>query len=422
MAIPVKFFHSGMPGAPVLSNNWGDLVGLLDACLVNGFNLRAIAGITSVGGVATAALSTGHPFVVGQVVLISGCDQAEYNGDQLITSITPSTFNFAVTGAPVSPATSISSISATVASLGWEKPFADTHKAAYRSLDPQSPRHYLRVDNSAKIANGFTNYPTTNAKWANVGICEQMTSIDAIAGAQAPFDPLLPTKNWQAVQANQWGWYMWPHAFAGSFSVDGGAGARSWVLVGDGRFFYLFNASGMASPWTGMVGACFGDSISFKPGDAFGTMLCADDSFGSPSYAAPGQGRASGFVQSHNRLGKAMLRNFTQVGAPVLWGSCSLNTNNTAQVSGASQGVPFPNGPDFSVVLAPAYIAQADGHLRGLMPGMRWVLQDRPMSNLTIISNVANEPGKSFLFVRQHFDTLGVEGSSLAFDLTGPWR
>ena len=31
MAYPVKWMHSGMQGAPVLSNQWGELVALLDA-------------------------------------------------------------------------------------------------------------------------------------------------------------------------------------------------------------------------------------------------------------------------------------------------------------------------------------------------------------------------------------------------------
>ena len=38
----VKWMHSGMTGAPVLGNNWGDLTALLRACAVNGFNVKPI--------------------------------------------------------------------------------------------------------------------------------------------------------------------------------------------------------------------------------------------------------------------------------------------------------------------------------------------------------------------------------------------
>lgn len=43
----VKYFNSGMTGAPQISNNWGDLVTMLDACLVNGFALKAIDTLKS---------------------------------------------------------------------------------------------------------------------------------------------------------------------------------------------------------------------------------------------------------------------------------------------------------------------------------------------------------------------------------------
>ena len=35
--LSVKYFSSGMTGAPQIANNWGDLVTMLDACLINGF-------------------------------------------------------------------------------------------------------------------------------------------------------------------------------------------------------------------------------------------------------------------------------------------------------------------------------------------------------------------------------------------------
>ena len=53
--LTVKYFNSGMTGAPQISNNWGDLVTMLDACLVNGFALKAIDTLTFADGVATGA-------------------------------------------------------------------------------------------------------------------------------------------------------------------------------------------------------------------------------------------------------------------------------------------------------------------------------------------------------------------------------
>ena len=118
------------------------------------------------------------------------------------------------------------------------------------ALDPtQGPalaaaQNILLIDNSLKTP----NYTTGWAKWANVGIVEDLSDIDTIVGAQAPYDPNNPTQNWKQVTGSQWGWYKWYHARGGQYESagDSGAGARNWVLVGDDRLFYLFctNAAG----------------------------------------------------------------------------------------------------------------------------------------------------------------------------------
>lgn len=260
--LTVKYFNSGMTGAPQISNNWGDLVTMLDACLVNGFALKAIDTLTCVDGVATATISAGHAYRSEQVVEIAGADQPAYNGQFRVIATTATTFTFAVTGTPVSPATSATSLSAKVAPLGWEKAFAGTDKAAYRSKNPASPQNLLLIDNSLKTP----NYTTSWAKWANVGIVEDLTDIDTIVGAQAPFDPNNPTQNWKQVQANQWGWHKWYHARQTGYDTygDSGGGGRNWVLVGDDRLFFLFVSNAAGYGWYGRNSYCFGDIESFN--------------------------------------------------------------------------------------------------------------------------------------------------------------
>lgn len=423
---PVKWFHSGMQGAPVMSNQWGDMISVLDACLVTGFNLKAVDAITSAGGIATVSIPTGHLFKQDQVILISGCEQAQYNGEQRVLSVTSNTLTYAVSGNPQSPATTQGTIQCKMAPLGWEKAFSGVNKAAYRSLDPASPRHFLRVDDSLKANQGFGNYDTGWAKWANVGICENMTDIDTIVGAQAPFDPIWPEQNWKSRASDHFGWHKWYHGRTVGYETygDSGAGARQWVIVGDGRLFYFYTTYAPGYNWYTMVGYCFGDPISFKPGDAYGTILQAEDAWSTNSHQSyPGQNMGNGgvFNESLDWAGKVMLKDYTQVGNPIRWGVCSLNTNNGRPYSGGGQGVPWPNGPDFALWLMPTYIRQENGHIRGMMPGARWVLQDRPYSNLSIIENVTNEPGKKFLMVRYNWASEGERGT-VAFDITGPWR
>ncbi len=417
----VKYFNSGMSGAPQISNNWGDLVTMLDACLVNGFALKAIDTLACVDGVATATISAGHAYQADQVVEIAGADQPEYNGQVRVIATTATTFTFAVTGTPVSPATTATSLSAKVAPLGWEKPFSATHKAAYRSKNPASPQHILLIDDSLKTP----GYTSTWAKWANVGIVEDLADIHTIVGSQAPFDPNKPTQNWKQVEANQWGWYKWYHARQTGYDVygDGGSGGRNWVLVGDDRLFFLLVTNAAGYNWYGRNVYCFGDITSFKAGDNYATVLCADDLYWSNNshyISYPGQFNGYGLVSSLDFTGKVLLRSHTQLGHPVRWGVTSLNTNNGQQICGRGP-MPFPNGADYSLWLLPVYVRQEDGHMRGLMPGMLWMPQDRPYSDQTIVDNVVGQTGRKFLLIRTQYSS-ETEGAQIAFDITGPWR
>ena len=61
--LSVKYFNNAMAGAPQVSNAWGDLVNMLDAVLVNGFNLKAIDRLSFADGHATATITTGHSYL-----------------------------------------------------------------------------------------------------------------------------------------------------------------------------------------------------------------------------------------------------------------------------------------------------------------------------------------------------------------------
>jgi hypothetical protein len=419
--IPVKYFTSSMAGAPVVSNNWGDLIGLLDACLVTGFATKAVDSLTFSGGIATATISAGHSYQPYQAVEIAGADQPEYNGQFRVLTATSTTFTYAVTGSPVSPATTAAAISAKVAPLGWVKAFSDTNKAAYRSANPQSPQNLLLVDDSLKAS----GYNTSWAKWANVGVVEDMTDIDTIVGAQAPYDPNKPNANWKQFEANQWGWHKWYHARQGGDETagDSGSGARNWVLVGDDRMFYLFITNAPGYNWYGRNAYCFGDINSFKPGDQYGTVLDAHDVYWSnfnQSFIYPSDWGGIGVLKSVDYYGHVLLRNHTQLGNYVRFGVTSLNIANTQQISGRGT-LPFPNGADYSLWLLPSYVLQEDGHMRGMMPGMYWMPQYLPYPDQTVINNVVGQQDKKFLLVRSSFDA-DPAGAQVAFDITGPWR
>jgi len=72
----------------------------------NQFGFPAISGITRSSGVATATTASAHGLVVGDKVRISGATQTEYNGTVVVVTVpTSTTFTYAVSGTPDTPAT-----------------------------------------------------------------------------------------------------------------------------------------------------------------------------------------------------------------------------------------------------------------------------------------------------------------------------
>lgn len=427
MTLPVKYYSNTMQGAPQLTNDWGCMTALLDAVLITGFNLKTIETLTGDTGVATANIPAGHLYWVGQVLSISGADQNEYNGEVRVVAVTTSTFTYAITGTPVSPATG-ASITSKVAPLGWEIALTATNKRAYRSKNVLSNRPYLRVDDSCDSA-----YAATYAKKAKVTMAQGMSDIDTFVGSRAPFDSAYPTRNEVATGSGADvydGWYKWYYARAGGNGhdqYDPVAYNRPWTLVGDDRGFYLFN-EGMDSG--GLGGKCFTDFESYRSADGFNTLLCAQDTYQPANTHASnidGEGYSSSdwrsrFPRTLDGTGKVLMRGYLQIGNNVSPSFTSLNTNNGQTTSGYSTGISWPNGPDYSMILHPTLLHETS-HLRGRMPGMFWVHNDSPSFNhLDTISGVAGYPGRTFVLIKVAH---GVSGSNytgtLAFDITGPW-
>ena len=416
-----------MQGAPQLTNDWGCMTALLDAVLVNGFNLKSIATLTSTGDIATATISAGHLFEVGQVVLIAGASQSEYNGEVRVLSVTANTFTYAVTGTPASPATGTITVKA--APLGFEIAFTGTNKRAYRSPNVASNRPYLRVDDSLDTLN-----TTTYAKKAKVTMAQGMSGIDTFVGARAPYDSALPNKNEVATGSGASvsdGWYKWYYAKSGTVntgdSTAPSAYNRPWVIVGDDRGFYLFNES---LDGLGIAGKCFTDFESYRSADGFNTLLCAHDAYVDASYSinSDPEGYASSdwksrFPRTQDNMGKVLMCSYLQIGNNVNPSFTSLNTNNAQNITGYSTGITFPNGPDYSLLMYPTLLKEGS-HLRGKMPGMMWILNESPTFNhLDTITGVAGYSGRTFKIVKfVHGGASGLNATAcVAFDLTGPW-
>lgn len=66
-----------------------------------------VSEVTYSGGTATVTTSNVHGLTTNDVVFIRGADQAEYNGQFVVTVTGTTTFTYPITGTPVSPATGL---------------------------------------------------------------------------------------------------------------------------------------------------------------------------------------------------------------------------------------------------------------------------------------------------------------------------
>lgn len=384
----VKFIHSGMTGAPTLSGQAGQLIGVLDAALVNGFGLGTLDSLVIASNVATATRAAGHPFEVGSVALIAGATVSggTINGEHRVTSVTATTYTFETTG--LSNQTATGTITHKVAPAGWAKPYAGTNLAAYKPTDVTATGCLLRVDDTAARAARVVGY-------------ESMTDVST---GVSPF----PT----AAQVSGGGY--WPKSSASDSSV------RSWIVVGDTKMFYLLVAfSGSSTSYS--FSAAFGDISPFKSGDAFHCVI----NFATSDISGATPGTHSSDYESNcgsSVIGTYAARPYTALGSSVgVARNYPTFVPTTGLRSGESSGghVGFPNPADGGLFVVKHFIYEPLSlSLRGESPGFYCSPQRIGPSVFASKDSVTGVTGLAGRLLKAVNSNLGV----FFFDITGPWR
>lgn len=241
MSGPVKWFSSNNFGAPELTNDWGCLIDVLDACLVNGFGSQPITSLQISDGVGIATFPTAHHILQFQWIEISGADNSAINTEFKVIGLTTNSIEFLVD----LPDQVISgNLLCKLSGCDWGKVFSGNQKGVYQAKDTLSNPYFLRVDNSCDPV-----YSTNYAKFAKVGMLESCTGIDDISGNQAPFDASNPTKNWIGTGSGSSaysGWFKWFYAAYNKVSpgqygetITPDSGERSWVLIANERSLFI---------------------------------------------------------------------------------------------------------------------------------------------------------------------------------------
>lgn len=395
----VKYFHSNMPGAPVLSGTAGALIAILDACLVNGFGLKSVDNLVIAGGVATMTISSGMTFEADVVVQLAGITggAAALNGDRRILSIAGNTATFAAAG--VSDQTATGTITAKVSPVGWAKSFSGTNVAAYRPTDPTALGMYLRVDDTGTI-------------WARVRGFETMSDVNTGTG---PF-PL---------DTHYGGGGYWEK------STDASASAHNWMVFGDERTIYWWCVP-VPSTYLTSQGAIrgFGDMVRRRTSDAYASFLQCSNGSAMNASNATGDICAS---CNDNRYGAVFItRSQTQLGGAIAGGQFSesrrAEASHTMSGRPATNAPPYPNPTDGGLDLERVFVTESNGP-RGYYPGIYHVAQYENFAFATWdkVTGQGSLAGKKLLAVRcgatgneTQNTTAGYPGV-LFVDIIGPW-
>jgi len=389
MAIGVKFFKYDDAGAPVMSGTAGAYIAFLDAILLNGYNSKTIT-ITRSGSTATATAAA-HGFLPGQIILVAGADQADYNGEFYIVTVpTSGTFTYTVANSPATPATG--TITAKIAPAGgWTKAYSGTNLAAYRA--DAGNRFYYRVDDTG----------TTTARVVGY---ESMTDVNT------GVDP-FPT----AAQVSG-GLYVCK-------SNAASAVARNWIAVATDRVFYVGVDFALAGYNTEQADVyAFGEFDSRVTSDAYKTFIVARNTsstngntniWGVNVSTTIDQAGAAGhyLVRSYNGGTKSVA--FSKRLHPIL---SHINSNP----GNPSTSFKWPSWPDRRTFLSKSQVSElsTDGIYRGELDGVWSIGQN--ISTTDFRSYDFYTPGsgstlygKKFLFMR------GGNASVFFFEVSDTW-
>ncbi len=397
----VSHFDSTMFGAPSTTTLYGagKIIDILNACLVDGFNVNSVTGITVTDGTATATTAADHNFRDYTVLRVWGCAEAGLNGDWKCNVASGNTFTFPT--AVANGTYAAGTIAAKTAPLGWTKELTGTNIAVYR---PKSGlRHYFRVNDASATACYLRGY-------------EAMTS-SADAGTQ-PFPAVAQTAN--GVSINRFN----------------PAYASRWFLAGDDKTVYLiFSGDDHNGVLTGSNSDytihAFGEIASYTPNDAGHSFVAASNSAtNSYGYSSRNGINYPGMPTSLTDYaygGFFLSRAYSQVtGAPVrarTGGSGLVNGWGSANDVGGR--TPSPNPADLADLYHYPVLVQEEtskairGEIRGL-----W--QPLTTGSIANVGSTFEINGRKILLVRgPDAATYGASTTSrsgvIGVDITGPW-
>lgn len=276
----VSWFSSSQSGMPsIYGQDPSGILKILDACLVQGGADRNVLTTVIIDNEVTLNFGSGHDLNLYQNILITGADDSSINGIHKIISITNNSVTINVIGALIDTG----AIKARIAPLGYQSIFgmSDPLKRAYRSLSSTSNKRVLYLDMGYPVNAGYD--ATNPARRAMVSMCEDMQTL----GVQ--INSFTDGYNNTTYKNGRLFWYQ-ARSNVRANAIDNSP--VSWVVIGNGDFFYLCIA------WSQYSGHKnqnlkdvygFGEYIGLGSANPDTTFLMSNDNIDDSSTAYTGE-------------------------------------------------------------------------------------------------------------------------------------
>lgn len=408
---PVKWFHSLMRGIPLVSGQVGSLLALLEATLVNGFGQTDSNKATVSNKVVTIEIKNNETFEVYSIVEISGNDLL--NGEHRVIG---STNDYIEIELDIPDQTINSTFYIKYAPLGWSK------------ITPNTPANTALFIPKSSYS-GFNLYVNDNYNnGAEVKICRGTTDSTDFTNKNVLIDHQPNAMS----GSNMSTWYK---------SHTNSSATRASFLVGDGSgFYYQWGRTDQANnaDWLRrgkVVGV--GDINRYDDTDDLSAFIFCPL-------------RASNQMTSGN-VNVIAYKSFQEISTTVTTPRTTDDSTFLGNAMGEKIATVARNVPDGGFTdnwsgyrsLPLDYVISGKGlelvrilalddkTIRGEYPGIYWIPYEITGStkDLDIVHGSGNMEGRLILFKmcsvgNGNYDSETVSGatSTLAFDITGPWR
>jgi len=189
-------------------------------------------------------------------------------------------------------------------------------------------------------------------------------------------------------------------------SATADATARSWLLLADDRTIAFLGVLTTDNTNTYLANHC-GDFFSLVTSDAFRTAISGRVTTNSSSASSSADALALTTPPNGTVAGAYAARAYTGVGTAIALGkqTDAAKKGGTAVDLTAAGLVPYPNGPDSGLYIAPVWISELTGgnaHIRGRLRGL-WSLLHASVASFSdgdVFAGTGALAGKSFLIVK----------------------